>query len=128
MAHFAELDENNIVLRVVVVNNDVIQQDGVEKETLGIDFCKNLFGGNWIQTSYNGNFRKQYAQPGFTYNSVFNIFLTPPPYLSWSLDQNGDWQPPTPKPTDAPEPGYSWTWQESTLSWVQTEKPRRKNN
>lgn len=120
MAHFAELDENNIVIRVVVVSNDVIQQNGIEEESLGIDFCQNLFGGNWIQTSYNGNIRRRYAHPGFAYNSELNAFIGPKPYPSWSeLSPEGDWLPPTPKPSELPNPGHFWAWNESTLSWVQ---------
>lgn len=120
MAHFAEIDENNIVIRVVVVNNDVIQIDGNEIESVGIEFCQNLFGGNWIQTSYNGNFRRRYAQPGFLYNSELNAFIGPKPYPSWDvLSGDGDWQPPVPKPTEPPVSGHIWVWRESSLSWVQ---------
>lgn len=119
MAHFAELDENNVVIRVLVVNNDIIQKDGVEIESLGVEFCQNLFGGNWIQTSYNSNFRKRYAQPGYTYNPSLNMFIDPQPYPSWSiLGDDGCWQPPTPKPSEKPNLGYVWVWDESTLSWV----------
>lgn len=81
MAHFAELDENNVVLRVIVVhNNELLDADGVEQEALGQAFCTNLLGGNWKQTSYNGNFRKNYAGIGFTYDPVLNEF-NPPIFL-----------------------------------------------
>jgi hypothetical protein len=81
MAHFAELDENNIVLRVIVINNDVITSENNEEvEQLGIDFCKSLYGQNtnWAQTSYNNNFRKQYALKGGNYDAINNVFIEPP--------------------------------------------------
>lgn len=80
MAHFAELDSNNTVLRVIVINNkDTLDSNGVEKEEVGIAFCKSLFGENtnWIQTSYNHNFRGKYAGPGYIYDSVNNVFINP---------------------------------------------------
>lgn len=76
MSHFAELDENNVVLRVIVVNNtELLDANGVEQETLGQAFCTNLFGGNWKQTSYNGNIRKRYAGVGFTYDPTLDEFV-----------------------------------------------------
>jgi len=79
MAHFAELDESNVVLRVIVVhNNELLDADGVEQETLGQAFCTNLLGGNWKQTSYNGKIRKNYAGAGYTYNPVLDEFNPPP--------------------------------------------------
>lgn len=78
MAHFAKLDDNNIVLTVAVINNDVLKDsNGVEQESLGADFCANLFGGRWVQTSYNGNFRKYYAMPGMTYDPNIDEFCFP---------------------------------------------------
>jgi hypothetical protein len=74
MAHFAELDENNVVLRVVVVKNEVITVDGVENEQIGIDFCHDLFGGKWIQTSYNQKFRGIFAGKGSFYNETLDLF------------------------------------------------------
>ena len=111
MAHFAKLDENNIVLEVNVVNNDVLTEN---EETSGVEFLTQWSGGysNWKQTSYNGNIRKQYAGIGYTYDSVNDVFIVPQPYPSWTLDQNFDWQPPTPKPEDG-----TYIWNESTLSW-----------
>ena len=79
MAHFAELDENNVVKQIIVVHNNELLDDGIESETKGIEFCKSLFGGNWIQTSYNGNFRKNYACIGFTYDEQRNAFISPRP-------------------------------------------------
>ena len=114
MAHFAKLDENNIVLEVNVVNNDTL--DASNEEASGIAFLTEWSGGysNWKQTSYNGNFRKQYASLGYTYDADADVFISIKPYPSWSLDENYDWQPPTSKPTE----GF-WQWNESTLSWVE---------
>jgi hypothetical protein len=79
MAHFAELDKNNVVLRVIVVhNNELIDADGVEQEALGQVFCTSLLGGNWKQTSYNGTIRKNYAGAGFIYDPVLDEFNPPP--------------------------------------------------
>jgi len=76
MAHFAELGTNNQVIRVVVVNNDVLlDTNGVEQEQLGKDFCASLFGGNWIQTSYSGNLRGHFAGVGDFYDPVADVFL-----------------------------------------------------
>ena len=77
MAHFAELDDNNIVIQVIVVNNNDLLVDGKENEQKGIDFCKSLFGGNWIQTSYNARIRKNYAGIGYTYDAVNDAFIPP---------------------------------------------------
>lgn len=78
MAHFAELDDNNIVTRVLVVhNNELLDADGQELEQKGIDFCVGLFGGRWVQTSYNANFRGLYAGIGFTYDSDLDLFIAP---------------------------------------------------
>jgi|TARA_B100000745_G_C20044760_1_gene356127 hypothetical protein len=95
MAHFAELDSNNIVLRIVVIsNNDILDGDGNESEAVGSAFCQELYGGRWVQTSYNGNFRKQYAGVGGEYNTSKDIFIYRQPDDSWVLDSNDDWQPP----------------------------------
>lgn len=91
MAHFAELDSNNIVLRVLVVSNAMITDDqGNEQENLGIDFLKSLLGQEfiWKQTSYNGNFRKNYAGIGYTYDAQRNAFIAPQPNgEEWTLDE-----------------------------------------
>jgi hypothetical protein len=116
MAHFAELGENNIVLRVIVVSNkDTSDINGTEIESIGAEFCRSLLGGTWKQTSYNGNFRKRYAGIGYTYNSNLDAFIPPQPYPSWTLDNElADWVAPTPVPV---EEGKSFRWNESTLSW-----------
>ena len=116
MAHFAELDENNIVKRVIVVHNNELLIDGVETESKGAQFCHGLFGGEWVQTSFNHNFRGHFAGVGGSYDPVRDIFIKPKPYPSWILDENDDWQPPTPNPMDG-ENGY-WVWNEETTSWV----------
>ncbi len=115
MAHFAQLDDNNIVTQVIVVSNDELLLDGVESEVKGILFCKSLFGEDtkWKQTSYNGNFRKNYAGIGYTYDATNDYFYAPQPYPSWTLDADAKWQPPVPYPTD----GKMYSWNEETLSW-----------
>ena len=87
MAHFAELDNQNTVLRVIVVHNNELLDNGVESEAKGIAFCKTLFGGNWKQTSYNGTIRKNYAGIGFTYDPVRDAFIPPKPGDNWVLDE-----------------------------------------
>jgi hypothetical protein len=121
MAHFAELDSNNTVLRVIVVNNnDVLDGNGQESEEVGINFCKGLFGGEWKQTSYNASFRKNYAGIGYTYDSVLDAFIPPQPYPSWVLNQSTClWEAPVPMPTD----GQLYSWDEATTSWVVVAPP-----
>ena len=78
MAHFAEIGEDNIVLRVIVVSNDDCKDaDGNESEAVGAEFCRNLLGGTWKQTSYNGTIRARYAGTGYTYNSSLDAFIAP---------------------------------------------------
>jgi hypothetical protein len=111
MAHFAQLDEDNIVTQVIVVANAELLDNGVESEAKGVAFCESLLGGRWVQTSYNGNIRRRFAGVGFSYDSSADVFLTPQPFSSWSLDANHDWQPPMPMPEGLHR------WNESTLSW-----------
>lgn len=90
MAHFAELSEDNVVLRVIVVNNDVLQDNGQESEAKGIAFCRQLFGAdtNWIQTSYNRSFRKNYAGVGHIYDLTRDAFIPEKPQGDgWTLDE-----------------------------------------
>ena len=123
MAHFARVDENNTVVEVIVISNDdLLDENGVEQETLGVVVCHSLFGAEttWIQTSYNNNFRKKYAGVGDQFVSDADLFYNPvAPYPSWSLDENYDWQPPTPMPDD----GKPYVWDEPTLSWVELTLP-----
>ena len=104
MAHFTELDSNNIVIRTIVVNDAyILDSDGRESDSVGAAWCRNHFGqvdsAVWIQTSFNGNIRKQYAEPGFKYDAVADEFVRPQPFPSWTLDSNNDWQPPHPDPS-----------------------------
>ena len=117
MAHFAELDSNNVVLRVVVISNpDTADASGVEKEHIGAAYCERLFGGTWMQTSYNGNIRKNYAGIGHTYDATRDAFIAPKPYPSWVLNETTcRWEPPVPYPTD----GKMYEWDEATQSWVE---------
>jgi hypothetical protein len=122
MAHYAQLDENNVVTQVIVVDNkDCSDANGVEKEYIGAAFCEKLFGGNWKQTSYNGNIRKNYAGIGFTYNADIDAFVPPQPYASWVLDnETAQWNAPVAMPEDAGtgEPPKRYSWDEATTSWV----------
>ena len=114
MAHFAKLDENNVVISVVVVDNkDTADANGVEKEHIGAAFCERLLGGTWKQTSYNGNIRKNYAGIGYTYNADIDAFVAPKPFNSWVLDAEAQWQAPVAMPTD----GQMYSWNEETQSW-----------
>lgn len=118
MAHFAELDENNVVLRVLAVaNNEILDENGKESETKGITFLQSIFGGRWIQTSYNNNFRKQFAGKGFTYSAEKDAFIRPQPYPEWELNlETLDWEPPTPYPND----GKHYIWNTSIGNWFAT--------
>lgn len=87
MSHFAEINENNEVLRVIVGDNN--DPNGDE----GYNWIVTRLGGTWVQTSYNNNFRKQFASIGFTYDSVADVFISPQPFDDWVLDENFDWQP-----------------------------------
>ena len=128
MAHFAELesktdptgftsDTHLVVKRVVVVGNDCVPSDEhVDGET----WCVNFFGGGtWKQTSYNNNFRKQYAGIGYVYNESKNKFLTPQPYASWSLDGSDDWQAPVAFP-EGDQSAYEISWDEDNTRWAGT--------
>lgn len=119
MAHFAEIDGNNIVTRVIVVGNaDTADANGVEKEHIGAAFCERLLGGVWKQTSYNANFRKNYAGIGYSYDANRDAFIPPKPFNSWVINEETcRWDPPTPMPTD----GKMYRWDEDTTSWVEVE-------
>lgn len=116
MAHFAEIGLNNTVLRVVVVNNNELKDPaGEESEQLGAAFCRNLFGGTWLQTSYNGNMRKNFAGAGFTYDSDRDAFIPPKPYPSWVLNEETcRWGAPVAKPDD----DNMYYWNEENLNWA----------
>ena len=116
MAHFAEIGDNNIVLRVITVNNsELLDGNGIEQESLGAAFCNSLLGGNWKQTSYNANFRKNFAGQGYTYDSQRDAFIAPKPFASWVLDEAiCQWVAPIALPDD----GKVYMWDEPTTSWV----------
>jgi hypothetical protein len=116
MAHFAELDNNNVVTKVIVVNNNELLDNGVESENKGVNFLASLFGHNkWKQTSYNSNFRKNYAGIGYRYDESLDAFVAPQPFASWTLDTDTcQWK----APVDYPNDGNIYVWDESTTSWV----------
>ncbi len=121
MAHFAELGENNLVLRVIVVDDKDTQDTyGVEQEEIGAEFCRKLLGGTWKKTSYNANIRKNYAGYGYTYDSERDAFIPPKPFPSWVLNEDTcHWEAPLPKPDDVDFPNRYYRWQEETLSWIE---------
>jgi len=128
MAHFAEVDETNTVLRVIVVaDEDTADEDGNEVESVGQQFCADLLGGTWLQTSYNANMRKYFASPGCTYDPDADEFIPQPPlspFPSWVLDdETGGWGPPTPYPGGQGDDGLPeapfFAWDEDTTSWVE---------
>ena len=118
MAHFAQIDENNIVIQVIVINNEILlDTDNNESEAKGIDFCESLYGHrNWVQTSYNGNMRYNYAGIGYVFDEVNDAFYSPQPFASWSLNDNYKWEPPVPYPEDA-SPEKIYAWDEENQEW-----------
>ena len=111
MAHYAFLDEHNIVTEVIVGRNEDETVDGVSDwET----YYGNIRGQRCVRTSYNNNIRKQFAGVGFTYDDLDDVFITPAPFESWSLDANYDWQAPIAYPAD----GKRYSWDESNQVWV----------
>ena len=118
MAHFAKIGIDNIVTDVLVVaNRETMDSSGVEHESIGVDFLKTLTGhATWIQTSYNGNIRKNFAGIGYTYDSQRDAFIPPKPYPSWNLNEETcRWDAPVAMPID--EKKYSWD--EATTNWIQ---------
>ena len=115
MAHFALLNEANVVVKVIVISNDdMVDEDGNESEALGATVCEAIAGaGRWVQTSYNRNFRGRLAGVGFTYDADNDVFIAPKPeeFPSWVLNGNFDWEP----PVSPPEGSYSWN--EETQTW-----------
>jgi hypothetical protein len=111
MAHYAYLDNNNKVVAVTVGKDETELIDGLDTETYyaqGTSYTVK-------RTSYNNNIRKQFAGIGYTYDANADVFIAVKPFASWTLDNNFDWQPPTPKPEG------NWSWDESTLSWIEIE-------
>jgi hypothetical protein len=117
MAHFAQIDNNNLVTQVIVVaNEDTADENGNEVESIGQSFCADLLGGGtWVQTSYNANFRKHYAGIGYTYSLDIDAFVSPQPFPSWSLDANAIWQAPIP----IPDSTKKYRWDEDTTNWIE---------
>ena len=117
MAHFAKLDQNNVVLEVCVVNNAVVTVNGAESEAAGVAFLKTVTGhDSWKQTSYNSTFRKNYASKDYVYDDVRDAFIPPKPFDSWVLDEaTCMWGAPTSCPAD----GNVYAWDESLLGWSQ---------
>ena len=109
MAHWAEIDENNLVIRVTVGdNNDPAGDEGYSW------LVENL-GGNWVQTSYNANIRKNFAAVGYSYDKKLDAFIPPKPFNSWTLDKElCDWVAPSPMPVDE----NIYDWDETTLTWI----------
>jgi len=124
MAHFAKIDENNLVTQVVVVdNNDILDEQNNELESIGIQFCTDLLGGDWKQTSYNNNIRKNYAGIGDTYDESRDAFIAPTPYPSWILDESTcRWDSPVPYPTVSEGSEEFYNWDEETTSWLLEEE------
>jgi hypothetical protein len=119
MAYFAQIDDDGIVLRVISVNNaDAPDPAPSNSEPLGQAFIADTLrlAGTWVQTSWSGSIRKRYAGIGWRYDAQADVFISPQPYPSWTLDANHDWQPPTPMPAE----GGPWAWDEDTLSWVES--------
>jgi len=117
MAHFAQLDENNKVLNVIVISNDFTHdENGIEQESLGVAYCKELFGQDtkWVQTSFNSNFRNKYAGIGDLYLEDRNAFVPAKPYVSWSLHPNENrWIAPV------LEPEGNFIWDEESQNWIE---------
>jgi hypothetical protein len=113
MAHFAEIDDNNIVIRVLVTDNNATNE--------GYDWLIENLGGTWIQTSYNGKIRKNFAGVGFIYDEVLDAFIAPQPYASWKLDKrNAQWKAPVAYPKD----GFTYLWNEEKLTWELSNFPQ----
>lgn len=110
MAHYAFLDANNVVTEIIVGIDETELIEGTDPEV----WYGNFRGQQCVRTSYNGNIRKQYAGIGYTYDADLDIFIAPQPFESWTLDENNDWQPPTPMPSS----GGPYRWSEEDLEWV----------
>lgn len=117
MAHFAKVNDEWVVEQVIVVNNKVLlNEDGIECDWLGEQFCQQLYGVDtkWIQTSYNGNKYKNFAGIGYTFDPDRNAFIPPAPYPSWNLNEDTcQWESPVPYPDD----GQQYSWNESAQQW-----------
>ena len=120
MAHFAKIGKGNIVVNVEVVNNNVLMKDGKEDEATGVAFLQNLYGNRdtYIQTSYNGTFRKNFAGINDTYDQTRDAFISPQPFPSWALnDDTCRWE----SPKDYPSDGKEYYWDEASTTWKEVE-------
>lgn len=115
MAHFAQIDADSTVIQVIVVDNsECLDESGNESEDIGVAFCTNLLGGEWIQTSYNANIRKNYAGVGFKYDKTLDAFVAPQPHPSWVLNETTcRWE----SPVAYPEDGKMYKWDEEQQAW-----------
>ena len=125
MAHFAELNSSNEVLRVIVISNDDVEANGGELSSEAETFVASIVphsedGTAWKQTSYNNNFRKQYAGIGYTYDASKDKFILPQPFPSWSLDSNDDWEAPVTYPTitEINSEPVLISWDEDNQKWL----------
>jgi len=117
MAHFAKLDDNNVVIDVNAVHNNELLDNGVESEAKGVEFLTSRSNGhsNWKQTSYNASIRKNYAGVGYTYDATRDAFIPPKPLASWLLNKEScQWAPPIAYPTD----GKIYCWDEASITWI----------
>ena len=116
MAHFAKIESGLVPQVIVVDNSDILDGDGNESESVGTQFCTDLLGGSWKQTSYNGSIRKNYAGIGDTYDATRDAFIVPKPFPSWVLNETTcRWE----TPTAYPEDGKNYGWNEESLAWVE---------
>ena len=118
MAHFAQINSDNVVTQVIVVSNDDCAGGTYPaSDSVGAAFCNNLLGGTWKQTSYNNNFRVRYAGIGYAFNEELDAFIAPKPYPSWTLNEDtADWE----APVERPEEGM-WAWNEADQRWDEFE-------
>jgi len=124
MAHFAKINSDNIVEDIIVVDNDIITVDDAENENLGIEFCKTIHGEdtNWVQCSYNSNFRHTYPRKGSEWKPDVDKFILPQPFLSWTLNSEYNWEAPITNPSTE-DVKYVWIEDlynsDNTLGWVE---------
>lgn len=129
MAHYAILDKNNnTVVNVVVVDTEsTIDENGIEREELGVEICRKVLNDpdiRAVRTSYNNNIRVRYAGIGYTYDENLDVFIPPQPFPSWTLNTStADWEPPVPKPSNQSEDGF-YRWDEDSLNWIFVEVPK----
>jgi len=120
MAHFAKIEDGVVTSVTVIDNKDILDESDTESEEIGIQLCVGFFGGTWLQTSYNGSFRKNYAGIGDKYDTVRDAFIAPSNYPSWVLNESTcQWETTVPIPDGTTENDFV-EWNEDTLSWIVT--------